>query len=263
MSIRWMNLVWESEVTRKLTPSTKNVLAMIANNASDDGIAISIKVDKICRQTNLDERTVQKAFRALETEGFVMIKQRPGRVSIYTLQGPRFDDTPGITPGVGAAPSQDRGTHQKTPTDSASQGASPRSTSAQAHDQPAGTQQEHAGNSQPQTPGITPGVSCGEACGSNIHSPGVRPPAPGVMPGLPPASGHPPPASGHPSPLLLHKERLLSSEAPDDLKKSPNRKSESGRRRIQTEPSAADRERNRAEAMRKIDEALQAKGMPA
>lgn len=264
MSIKLMNLVWESKATRQLTPSTKNVFAMIANNASDDGHAISLKVEKIHTQTNLDHRTIQKSFRSLEEDGFITIRQRQGRVSIYIIHIDRLEQTPGTTPGVGVAASQDVSGRQQTPADTtAPQAASP-SMLVDAPAQSAGQAGVDGRSDDNSTPGITPGVGCGEPCGSNIHSPGVRPPAPGTTPGLPPATGHPPPAYGHPSPLLsLSDTSSLLRADPDGKKNSQDGKTEAegtGKRRIEMEPTAAELEQRRVAELERIDQALKRKG---
>lgn len=178
MSIKLINLVWESKATRRphLTPSEKNVLTQIANNADDTGLAVSLKVEAIERRTNLDERTIQKAFRVLQERGFVTIHQRTGRVSHYQLHIDRFMTTPGHTPGVvNGAPREARSDEKST-----RETVAPPPASA-ARPSVAQTKREEVDASDPRsratsTPGHTPGVSCGEVCGEDIHTPGVRPP---------------------------------------------------------------------------------------
>lgn len=237
-----MNLVLEQASTRVLTPSSKSVLLMIANNANDEGRALSLKVSRIHDQTNLDERTIQKSFRVLQEEGFISIEEKRGRVSIYTVHIDRLlQATPGVRPGVVDSGSRGTSGDAKSTGEEGARRVADRSPVADDHVKAGGRDSSSPGSRSPSTPGVRPGVA---SCASTIHTPGVDSPAPGVRPGVPPASGHPPPALVHPSSSLLQELNISSPGEPDRFKNGC------------PEPEVGPDERKRR-ALADIDRALQ------
>lgn len=75
--------------------TARAVLVKLADNANDDGQAFP-SVETIARETELSERAVQKALRALEQLGLLNATKRPRRTTLYTLH-------------VGAVPTTNKG----------------------------------------------------------------------------------------------------------------------------------------------------------
>lgn len=80
MSTTVMGRVWPLSVT----PVQKLVLISLADQANDDGVSWP-GVASMAKRTCLAERSVQRALRELVALGLVVIKERPGRSSVYVV----------------------------------------------------------------------------------------------------------------------------------------------------------------------------------
>lgn len=98
MSIKWTSYVWETAVG--VEGSHLLVLLSIADHAGDDGTAFP-SVTRLASRARCDERTVQRALAALESEGWLERQMRPGHSTLYRLLTP---DT-GVTPDKMSPPS--------------------------------------------------------------------------------------------------------------------------------------------------------------
>ena len=88
MSIRLMNIAWESE----MSGNDKLVLLALADWANDDGYCWP-SIPKLCFKTRASERTVQSIIKRLVDAGHVTRQERPGRGCMYLVH-PRNSCTP-------------------------------------------------------------------------------------------------------------------------------------------------------------------------
>lgn len=89
MSIKLMAAAWELDI-----PSTeKMVLLCLCDYANDEGGSCYPSIATIAKKTSKNERTIQRALRWLEDNGFVDTRERPGTSAEYALD-PRQIVTP-------------------------------------------------------------------------------------------------------------------------------------------------------------------------
>lgn len=85
-----------------MTPAQKSVLISLADNASDEGVCWP-SVSTIAMRTCLSERSVQNAIKWLISAGVLVVQERSGRSTVYTL-----------TPAAYAPPQELRGANNNT-----------------------------------------------------------------------------------------------------------------------------------------------------
>ena len=94
----WPCMTWAYQVP-DLSASAKAVLVNLAFRAGPDGKSWP-RVERICRDVSLGERTVQGALKDLSAAGLIRIQERRMQTSVYHLNCPSLlkvdiDDAPG------------------------------------------------------------------------------------------------------------------------------------------------------------------------